>query len=173
MGCNTFKGLNVPLTKIEAIKNKKVVLEEFVHPKEDLVVEHNSLPTTWTQEGFDPNAYKLLVKTDYNPNENNTLAKILSEVTGEKTQELISIQKMLKGKAYAIERSSMSLSYQPFSPIRIVVKRASSNDVNVEKKSQVKENSSSIDRKISRNKYLSLIDLAHRQKIWSNLSMND
>nr|XP_027062834.1 uncharacterized protein LOC113689232 [Coffea arabica] len=74
--------LNVLLTKIEPVKIEKVSLQGFVRPKEEPAVEHYSLPTNRTQEDFDPNAYRLLAKAGYNPNEKNTLGKLLPEVTG-------------------------------------------------------------------------------------------
>ena len=39
---------------------------------------------------------------------------------------------MLKERGYSIESSSMGLGYQPPSPVRIVIKRASCNYVNEE-----------------------------------------
>nr|XP_027086548.1 uncharacterized protein LOC113708287 [Coffea arabica] len=124
--------LNVPFTKIEPVKSEKASLQGYVRPKEELAVEHYSLPTNWTQEGFDPNAYRLLAKVGYNPNEKHALEKLPPEVTGEKTHGLTPAQKMLKEKGYNIECSSMGLHYQPPSPVRIMIKRASCNYVNEE-----------------------------------------
>nr|XP_027102928.1 uncharacterized protein LOC113724201 [Coffea arabica] len=124
--------LNVPLTKIEPVKIEKVSLQGFVRPKEEPAVEHYSLPTNRTQEGFDPNAYRLLAKAGYNPNEKNTLGKLPPEVTGERTHGLTPTQKMLKERGYNVESSSMGLDYQPPSPVRIMIKRASCNYVNEE-----------------------------------------
>mgnify|MGYP004711190333 CR=1 FL=1 len=56
-------------------------------------MEHKSLPITRTQEGFNQNAYKFFVKANYNPNEKNTLNKVLPEITSEKTHRLTSTQK--------------------------------------------------------------------------------
>ncbi|XP_027102394.1 uncharacterized protein [Coffea arabica] len=108
--------LNVLLTKIESVKSEKVSLQGFVRPKEEPAVEHYSLPTNRTQEGFDPNAYRLVAKVGYNPNEKNALDKLPPEVTGEKTHGLTPTQKMLKERGYNIENSSMGLGYQPPSP---------------------------------------------------------
>ncbi|XP_071904292.1 uncharacterized protein [Coffea arabica] len=124
--------LNVPLTKIEPVKIEKESLQGFVRPKEEPAVEHYSLPTNRTQEDFDPNAYRLLAKAGYNPNEKNTLGKLPPEVIGEKTHGLTPTQKMLKGKGYNVESSSMGLGYQPPSPVRIMIKRASCNYVSEE-----------------------------------------
>ncbi|XP_027181897.1 uncharacterized protein LOC113780281 [Coffea eugenioides] len=124
--------LNVSLTKIEPVKSEKMTLQGFVCPKEEPAVEHYSLPTNRIQEGFDPNAYKLLAKTAYNPNEKNALDKLPPEVTGEKTYGLTPTQKMLKERGYNVENSSMGLGYQPSSPVRIMIKRASCNYVNEE-----------------------------------------
>nr|XP_027072113.1 uncharacterized protein LOC113696930 [Coffea arabica] len=124
--------LNVPLTKIEPVKNEKANSQGFVRPKEESAVEHYSLPTNRTQESFDPNAYKLLTKAGYNPNEKHALGKLPPEVTCEKTHGLTPTQKMLKEKDYNVESSSMGLGYQPPSPVRIMIKRASCNYVNEE-----------------------------------------
>nr|XP_027067664.1 uncharacterized protein LOC113693306 [Coffea arabica] len=124
--------LNVSLTKIEPVKIEKVSLQGFVRPKEEPTVEHYSLPTNRTQEGFDPNAYRFLAKAGYNPNEKNTLGKLPPEVTGERIHGLTPTQKMLKERGYNVESSSMGLGYQPPSPVRIMIKRASCNYVNEE-----------------------------------------
>nr|XP_027088706.1 uncharacterized protein LOC113710058 [Coffea arabica] len=124
--------LNIPLTKIEPVKNEKASLQGFVRPKEEPAVEHYSLPTNRTQEGFDPNAYRLLAKAGCNPNEKHALGKLPPEVTGEKTHGLTPTQKILKEKGYNVESSSMGLGYQPPSPVRIMIKRASCNYVNEE-----------------------------------------
>ncbi|XP_071933254.1 uncharacterized protein [Coffea arabica] len=124
--------LNVPLTKIEPVKIEKVSLQGFVPPKEEPAVEHYPLPTNRTQEGFDPNAYRLLAKAGYNPNEKNTLGKLPPEVTGERTHGLTPTQKMLKERGYNVESSSMGLGSQPPSPVRIMIKIASCNYVNEE-----------------------------------------
>ncbi|XP_071909818.1 uncharacterized protein [Coffea arabica] len=117
---------------IEPVKIDKVSLQGFVRPKEEPAVEHYSLPTNRTQEGFDPNAYRLLAKAGYNPNEKNTLGKLPPEVTGERTHGLTPTQKILKERGYNVESSSMGLGYQPPSPVRIMIKRASCNYVNEE-----------------------------------------
>ena len=86
-------------------------MQEFVHPKEEPVVEHYSLSTTRIQEDFDLNAYRFLAKVGYNPNEKNTLGKLLSEVTGKKVHGLTPTQKILKERGYNVETSLINLSY--------------------------------------------------------------
>ncbi|XP_071933626.1 uncharacterized protein [Coffea arabica] len=149
--------LNVPLTKIEPVKIEKVSLQGFVRPKEEPAVEHYSLPTNRTQEGFDPNAYRLLAKAGYNPNEKNTLGKLPSKVTGEKTHGLTPTQKMLKERGYNVESSSMGLGYQPPSPVRIIIKRASCNYVN-EKVEVTRRRRSVFDRLGNKSKRISVFD---------------
>ncbi|XP_027178001.1 uncharacterized protein LOC113777160 [Coffea eugenioides] len=117
---------------IEPVKIEKVSLQGFVRSKEEPAVEHYSLPTNQTQESFDPNAYRLLAKAGYNPNEKNTLGKLPPEVTGEKTHGLTPTQKILKERGYNVESSSMGLGYQPPSPVRIMIKKTSCNYVNEE-----------------------------------------
>ncbi|XP_027182068.1 uncharacterized protein LOC113780468 [Coffea eugenioides] len=149
--------LNVPLTKIEPVKNEKASLQGFVRPKEEPAVEHYSLPTNRTQKGFDPNTYRLLAKAGYNPNEKHALSKLPPEVTGEKTHGLTPTQKMLKEKGYNIESSSMGLGYQPPSPVRIMIKRASCNYVD-EKMEVTSRRRSVFDRLGNKSKHTSVFD---------------
>ena len=128
---NKLKGLTVPLTSIDAVKAKKP-LKGFVRPKMEPNVEQDSLPTSRTEEGFDPNAYKLLVKAGYNPKEENTLGKLLPEITGEKTHGMTSTQKMLRNEGHTVKSSSRGLGYTPPSPVRITIKRASTHYINSE-----------------------------------------
>lgn len=53
-------------------------------------VEHGSLPTRRTKEGFNPNAYKLLAKAGYDPRDKTTL--VPPEVTWEKTYGITATQ---------------------------------------------------------------------------------
>lgn len=63
---------------MDTIKPPSKVIEGFV--KTSWHSSYKALPKKHTNEGFDPNAYKLLVKEGYNPNEAYKLGKILHEV---------------------------------------------------------------------------------------------
>ena len=71
-----------------------------------------ALPTKWTREGFDPNAYKLFVKAGYNPIEPLALGKLPSEDKARRARE------------------SLDSSQQP--PIRISIRMASNNHITFE-----------------------------------------
>ncbi|XP_031127546.1 uncharacterized protein LOC116029639 [Ipomoea triloba] len=77
------------------------------------------LPTKRT-EGFDPNAYKLLAKAGYNPNEPRKLGKLIPEAGG-------------KGKANQQEpHERKGLGYVPPKPVRIFINRAASNCISTD-----------------------------------------
>ncbi|XP_070015667.1 uncharacterized protein [Nicotiana sylvestris] len=71
-----------------------------------------ALPTKRTNEGFDPNAYKLFEKAGYNPNKPSKLGKLPSED--------------------AMRQPREGLGYKQPSPVRISIRRASSNYISVE-----------------------------------------
>ncbi|XP_027151178.1 uncharacterized protein LOC113751382 [Coffea eugenioides] len=130
-----------PFTKVEThFTDVKFYLQKEAKRKESAREESQDskvpilryIPRSKREEGFDPNVYRLLAKASYNSNEKHALGKLPPEVTGEKTRGLTPTQKMLKEKDYNVESSSMGLSYQPPSPMRIMIKRASCNYVNEE-----------------------------------------
>jgi hypothetical protein len=51
-------------------------LQGFTRPSQAPTIEHGSLPTKRTEEGFDPNAYKLMAKAGYNHKEPNGLGDL-------------------------------------------------------------------------------------------------
>lgn len=53
------EGLNFPVTKIEVVNSSSPPLKGFMYPSQGLHAILGSLPIK-RQEGFDPNAYKLL-----------------------------------------------------------------------------------------------------------------
>ncbi|KAL0439552.1 UNVERIFIED_CONTAM: hypothetical protein Slati_2438200 [Sesamum latifolium] len=61
------------------------------------------------EKGFDPKAFKLLVKAGYNPKEKLSLEKLPPEATGKKLHELNATQIMLKEKGHAIQHSRVGL----------------------------------------------------------------
>ncbi|KAK4342704.1 hypothetical protein RND71_038520 [Anisodus tanguticus] len=69
----TLGGLIIPVKKIDTIKSSAKLLGKFVAPN---LPQNEALPMKHTEEGFDPNDYKLLTKARYNPNEPSKLGKL-------------------------------------------------------------------------------------------------
>ncbi|KAL0457876.1 UNVERIFIED_CONTAM: hypothetical protein Slati_0414800 [Sesamum latifolium] len=65
------------------------------------------------EKGFDPKAFRLLVKAGYNPKKKLGLGKLPPEATGKKLHGLNAIQIMLKEKGHAIQDSRVGLGFTP------------------------------------------------------------
>ncbi|XP_060210431.1 uncharacterized protein LOC132637344 [Lycium barbarum] len=109
---NTLGGLTFPIRRIDAINLSSKLLGDFVaqNPPQNM-----ALPTKCTNEGFDPNAYKLFVKAGYNPNKPSKLGKLPSEASMIQSRE--------------------GLGYKQPPPVRISIRRASINYITVEDES--------------------------------------
>ncbi|XP_070028860.1 uncharacterized protein [Nicotiana sylvestris] len=92
----------------------------------ELTLPNVALPTKRTDEGFDPNAYKLFAKAGYNPNEPSKLGKLPSEATTRQPRE--------------------GLGYNKLSPVRISIRRVSSNYITIEDESTASNKPSVFDR---------------------------
>ncbi|KAL0458203.1 UNVERIFIED_CONTAM: hypothetical protein Slati_0447500 [Sesamum latifolium] len=79
------------------------------------------------EKEFDPKAFKLLIKVEYNPKEKLSLGKLSSEATNKKLYRLNATQMMLKEKGHAIQDSRVGLGFTPPKPFRIAIKRLSRN----------------------------------------------
>ena len=132
-----LKDLTIPLTKIDTIKIEKPVLKGFVQPKNGPKVEHGTLPSKRTEEGFDPNAYKLLAKAGYNPQSQNSLGKLIPKISESKIHGLNETQRMLKENGHSVKGSRAGLGYEPPSPVRLVIKRANNCYTSVEDENSV------------------------------------
>ncbi|KAL0410925.1 UNVERIFIED_CONTAM: hypothetical protein Slati_3682200 [Sesamum latifolium] len=75
-GFDSLKELVLPLTNIDARKPQP--LKGFVRPTQGPEKEHEEPSKLQTTKGFDPKAYKLLVKPGYNPQERDAFGKTLS-----------------------------------------------------------------------------------------------
>ncbi|KAL0449415.1 UNVERIFIED_CONTAM: hypothetical protein Slati_1497900 [Sesamum latifolium] len=117
--------LVLPLTNIDARKPQP--LKGFVRPTQGPEEEHGETSNLQTAKGFDPKAYKLLVKAGYNPQDRDTLEKLSPEADGEQVHGLNATQKMLREKGHSIQSSRSGLGFTPHNPIRIAIKRASTN----------------------------------------------
>ncbi|XP_060200095.1 uncharacterized protein LOC132628316 [Lycium barbarum] len=109
---NTLGRLTLPIRRIDAINLSSKLLGDFVaqNPPQNM-----ALPTKRTNEGFDPNAYKLFVKAGYNPNEPSKLGKLPSGASMIQSRE--------------------GLGYKQPPPVRISIRRASINYITVEDES--------------------------------------
>ncbi|KAL0455334.1 UNVERIFIED_CONTAM: hypothetical protein Slati_0872600 [Sesamum latifolium] len=128
----------------------KPPLKGFVPSTQEEQGGHEALAID--EKGFDPKAFKLLVKVGYNPKEKPSLGKLPSEAAGKMLHGLNATQIMLKEKGHAVQDSRVGLGFTPLKPIRIVIKRVNSNYViegfsstEDDKKKRIQENLSSID----------------------------
>ncbi|KAL0416489.1 UNVERIFIED_CONTAM: hypothetical protein Slati_3480800 [Sesamum latifolium] len=96
------KGLILPLTQINMKQPSKPPLKEFV-PSTQEERGHDALAID--EKGFDPKAFKLLIKAGYNPKEKLSLENFPPEATGKKLHGLNATQIMLKEKGHAIQDS--------------------------------------------------------------------
>ncbi|XP_070007654.1 uncharacterized protein [Nicotiana sylvestris] len=120
---NTLKELTLPVKQIEAVKLSSMQLARFVAQNR---LQNVAVPTKRTSEGFDPNAYRLFAKAGYNSNEPSKLGKLPSEATMRQPREV--------------------LGYKQLSPVRISIRRVSSNYITVEDKSAASNRLSVFDR---------------------------
>ncbi|KAL0333104.1 UNVERIFIED_CONTAM: hypothetical protein Scaly_2211900 [Sesamum calycinum] len=102
--------------------------------------ENEVVPSTWHQcfkycrngivkKGFNPKAFKLIIKAEYNPKEKLSFGKLPPKATGKKLNGLNTTQMMLKEKGYGIQDSRASLGFTPPKSVRIAIKRVNSNYV--------------------------------------------
>ncbi|KAH0636032.1 hypothetical protein KY290_036427 [Solanum tuberosum] len=158
---NALEGLTLPVRRIDTMKSstklrgKSVAPESLLHgkfvaPKSPL---YEALPMKRTEEGFDPNAYKLLVKAGFDPNEPSKLGKLPSEP--------------------AMRQQREGLGYKQPPPIRISIKRVSNNYITVEDESTNSNKRPSVfDRLGSSTKRISVFErlgpLRKKNKVWRN-----
>ena len=75
------------------------------------VVEPSFLPTKRTEEGFDPNAYKLMSKAGYDFASSSNPGKKVSNTVNDKERDLIETQKKLKKHGYGIDNNKARLRF--------------------------------------------------------------
>ncbi|KAL0319807.1 UNVERIFIED_CONTAM: hypothetical protein Sradi_5242200 [Sesamum radiatum] len=90
------KGLTLSLTQINMKQPSKPPLKGFLPSIQEEEGGHEVLAID--RKRFDPKAFKLLIKAEYNPKEKLSLEKLPSEVTGKKLHGLNVTQMMLKEK---------------------------------------------------------------------------
>ncbi|KAL0333076.1 UNVERIFIED_CONTAM: Transposon Tf2-12 polyprotein [Sesamum calycinum] len=121
----SLKSLTLPLTQINMKQPSKPPLKGFVSSTQEEERGHEALAID--EKGFDPKAFKLLIKAGYDPKEKLSLGKLPPEATGKKLHGLNATQIMLKEKGHAIQDSRVGLGFTPPEPVRIAIKRVNSN----------------------------------------------
>ncbi|KAL0416389.1 UNVERIFIED_CONTAM: hypothetical protein Slati_3470800 [Sesamum latifolium] len=121
------KDLILPLTQISLKQPSKPPLKGFVPSTQEEEGGHEALAID--EKEFDPKAFKLLVKAEYNPKEEPSLGKLPPEVTGKMLHGLNATQIMLKEKGHAVQDSRVGLGFTPPKPVHIIIKRVNSNYV--------------------------------------------
>ncbi|KAL0395040.1 UNVERIFIED_CONTAM: hypothetical protein Slati_4470200 [Sesamum latifolium] len=121
------KDLILPLTQINLKQPSKPPLKGFVPSTQEEGGGHEALAID--EKGFDPKAFKLLVKAMYNPKEKPNLGKLPPEATGKMLHGINATQIMLKKKGHAVQDSRIGLVFTPPKPVRIAIRRVSSNYV--------------------------------------------
>ncbi|KAH0685749.1 hypothetical protein KY285_019065 [Solanum tuberosum] len=147
---NALEGLTLPVRRIDTVKSSTKLLGKFVAPNSPL---YEALSMKRTQEGFDPNAYRLLAKAGFDPNKPSKLGKLPSE--------------------HAMRQQREGLGYKQPPPIRISIKRVSNNYITVEDESTNSNKRPSIfDRLGSSTKRISVFErlgpLRKKNKVWRN-----
>ncbi|KAL0455853.1 UNVERIFIED_CONTAM: hypothetical protein Slati_0924500 [Sesamum latifolium] len=150
MKAELSKDLTLPLSQINFKQPSKPPLKGFVPSTQEEEEGHEALAID--EKGFNPKAFKLLVKTGYNPKEKLSLGKLSPEAMGKKLHGLNATQIILKEKGHAIQDSRVGLGFTPPKPVRIIIKRVSSNyiikdflQLKMTRKKKIQENLSSTD----------------------------
>ncbi|KAK4406411.1 Retrovirus-related Pol polyprotein from transposon gypsy [Sesamum angolense] len=121
----SLKSLTLPLTQINMKQPSKPPLKGFVPSTQEEEGGHEALAID--EKGFNPKAFKLLIKAEYDPKEKLNLGKLPPEATSKKLHGLNATQIMLKEKGHAIQDSRVGLDFTPPKPVRITIKRVNSN----------------------------------------------
>ncbi|KAL0412291.1 UNVERIFIED_CONTAM: hypothetical protein Slati_3818800 [Sesamum latifolium] len=121
------KDLILPLTQINLKQPSKPPLKGFVPSTKEEEEGHEALAID--EKGFDPKAFKLLVKAGYNTKEKPSLGKLPPEAISKILHGLNATQIMLKEKGHAVQDSRVGLGFTPPKPVRIVIKRLNNNYV--------------------------------------------
>ncbi|KAL0299019.1 UNVERIFIED_CONTAM: Transposon Tf2-12 polyprotein [Sesamum radiatum] len=126
----SLKSLTLPLTQIIMKQPSKPPLKGFVPSTQEEEGGHEALAID--EKGFDPKAFKLLIKAGYDPKEKLYLGKLPPKATDKKLHGLNATQIMLKEKGHAIQDSRVGLGFTPPKPVRITIKRVNNGEVEEE-----------------------------------------
>ncbi|KAL0411289.1 UNVERIFIED_CONTAM: hypothetical protein Slati_3718600 [Sesamum latifolium] len=127
------KDLILPLAQINLKQPSKPPLKGFVPSTQEEEGGHEALAIN--EKGFDPKAFKLLIKVGYNPKEKLSLGKLPPEATSKKLHGLNATRIMLKEKGHAIQDSRVGLGFNPPKPVHIVIKRVTTHSKKTTKSS--------------------------------------
>ncbi|KAM2690737.1 hypothetical protein EV1_043866 [Malus domestica] len=96
-------------------------------------VEPSFLPTKRTEEGFDPNAYKLMSKAGYNFTSSANLGKNDLNTVKDNERDLTKTQKKLEKHGYGVSNNKAGLGFTPNAPVKISskAKNASAQHISV------------------------------------------
>ncbi|KAM1520366.1 hypothetical protein ACFX1Z_023064 [Malus domestica] len=96
-------------------------------------VEPSFLPTKRTEEGFNPNAYKLMSKAGYNFTSSANLGKNDLNTVKDDERDLTKTQKKLEKHGYGVSNNKAGLGFTPNAPVKISskVKNASAQHISV------------------------------------------
>ncbi|KAM1358731.1 hypothetical protein ACFX15_044968 [Malus domestica] len=121
----------LPLTQLSNTKVARLP-QGFVKalPKR---AEPSFLPTKRTEEGFDPNAYKLMSKAGYDFASSSNPGKKVSNTVNNKERDLTETQKKLKKHGYGVNNNKAGLGFTPNAPVKISsqAKNASTQHISV------------------------------------------
>ncbi|KAM2695530.1 hypothetical protein EV1_040015 [Malus domestica] len=121
----------LPLTQLS---NAKVArLPQFFVKALPKWAEPIFLPTKRIEEGFDPNAYKLMSKAGYDFASSSNPGKKVSNTINNKERDLIETQKKLKKHGYGVNNNKARLGFTPNAPMKISskAKNASTQHISV------------------------------------------
>ncbi|KAM1546464.1 hypothetical protein FF1_046742 [Malus domestica] len=96
-------------------------------------MEPSFLPTKRTEEGFNPNAYKLMSKAGYDFASSSNLGKKVSNTVNNKECDLTETQKKFKKHGYGVNNNKARLGFTPNAPVKFSskAKNASTQHISV------------------------------------------
>ena len=110
-----LQGLTLLVAKITKPRISGQPLKRFTRPSQGLIVEHGTLPTKQTKEGFDPNAYRLMAKAGYDHEKPSGLGMLIAKVSV-KEEHMV-----LKAKGFGVTSSKVGIRYTPPTPVYIPI----------------------------------------------------
>ena len=136
-----LQGLTLPVAKITKPRISSQPLKGFTRPSQGPIVEHGTLPTKRTKEGFDLNAYRLMAKAGYDHEKPSGLGKLIPKVSGKEEH------KVSKAKGFGVTSSKVGIGYTPSTSIHIPIRKASVSVIS--KNYEEEEQSSNLSKKSS------------------------
>ncbi|KAL0295177.1 UNVERIFIED_CONTAM: hypothetical protein Sangu_2512700 [Sesamum angustifolium] len=113
---------NCIVKKINMKQPSKPSLKGFVLSTQE--EERGHVVLAIDEKGFDPKAFKLLIKAGYDPEEKLNLGRLSPETTGKKLHGLNATQIILKEKGHVIQDSRVGLGFTPPKFIRIAIRES-------------------------------------------------